>query len=146
MDRKAAEETVHVQLHSSIHHPGQEKETHTFQAIGRYTEKSNSAYLQYEEELDGQKIQTIVKLGNEEALIMRSGAIKMRLPLSKVEERFGEYQNGPVTFKLQVKTTELDIIQEEERNGKFQAAYELYAEGSILGTYELSITYSEGKQ
>ena len=146
MDRKTAEETVHVQLHSSIQHPGQGKETHIFEAIGRYTAKKDSAYLQYEEELDGQKIQTIVKFGNEEALIMRSGAIKMRLPLAREEERIGDYQNGPMSLKLQVKTTTLAFIQEQERTGKFQAVYALYAEGSILGQYELSITYSEGKQ
>lgn len=145
MDRKAAGETVDVQLHSSIQHPGQKKETHEIQVVGRYMEKNGSFYLQYEEEQDGQKIQTIIKLGNEEALIMRSGAIKMRLPLSVEGEKFGEYQNGPMTFKLQVKTAHLNFSQKAGDNGKFSAKYQLYAEGSILGMYELSITYSEGK-
>lgn len=144
MDAKAVEETVHIQLHSSIQHPGQEKETHNIQAIGRYTEKKDSAYLQYEEEQEGQKIQTIVKLGEQEALIMRSGAVKMRLPFSIEGDRLGEYRNEQVTFKLQVKTNGLSFRQEKGRNGKFSVMYELHAEGSLLGTYELSITYSEG--
>lgn len=144
MDQKVAGETVQVQLHSSIQHPGQEKETHSLQAMGRYTEKNGSVYLQYEEEQDGQKIQTTLKIGRKEALIMRSGAIKMRLPFSIEEDRFGEYRSGQGRLKLQVKTTTLNFSQEEARNGKFLVAYELHAEGSILGTYELSITYLEG--
>lgn len=146
MDRKVMGEIVQVQLHSSIQHPGQEKETHKIQAIGRLTEKSGSVYLQYEEGQDNEKIGTILKMNAEEALIMRSGAIKMRLPLVENEERQGEYRNGPVALKLQVKTTHLVFNKETGQKGSFQAAYELHAEGSIVGLYELSITYSEGKK
>ncbi len=145
MDRKAVEETVDVQLHSSIQHPGQEKETHEFQAVGRYMEKNGTFYLQYEEVEGGQKIQTTIKLGHEEALIMRSGAVKMRLPLSTKGKKLGEYENGPMTFKLQVEAKELSFSPAVGNNGKFSAAYKLYAEGSEIGIYELSITYSEGK-
>ncbi|AOV09282.1 DUF1934 domain-containing protein [Sporosarcina ureilytica] len=143
MDSKTAGQTVQIRLHSSIQHPGQDKETHQIEALGRYVEKMGSSYLQYEEDQDGQKIQTTVKLGSDDALIMRSGAIKMRLPFSVGDDRQGEYRNNHVTFKLQVKTKVLRFI-EEEMSGEFEVAYELYAEGSLLGTYELSITYSEG--
>ncbi len=146
MDAKTSSETVHIQLHSSIQHPGQEKERHELQSVGKYMEKNGSAYLQYEEEQDGQKIQSIVKLGSKEGLIMRSGAINMRLPFSIDEMRLGEYRNEQMTLKLQVKTTALNFMRENDRNGKFVVAYELHAEGSLLGKYELSITYSEGKQ
>lgn len=143
MGSKTAGQTVQIRLHSSIQHPGQEKETHHIEALGRYVEKLGSSYLQYEEEQYGQKIQSTVKLGNDDALIMRSGAIKMRLPFSVDEDRQGEYRNNHVAFKLQVKTKTLRFI-EEEMSGKFAVAYELYAEGSLLGTYELTITYAEG--
>lgn len=146
MGANKLDETVHIQLHSSIQHPGQEKETHALQSVGKYMEKNGSAYLQYEEEQDGEKIQSIVKLGSKEALIMRSGAIKMRLPFSIDEVRLGEYRNQQMALKLQVKTTALQLKQKDKRNGTFSIAYELHAEGSLLGTYELSITYSEGKQ
>lgn len=144
MDAKATGEKVHIQLHSSIQHPDQEKETHNIRAIGRYTEKNGAAYLQYEEEQEGQKIQTIVKLGDKEALIMRSGAVKMRLPFSLDEDRLGEYRNEQVVFKLQVITNGLNFSQNKDRSGNFSVVYELHAEGSLLGKYELSITYSEG--
>lgn len=144
MDSKTAGQTVQIRLHSSIKHPGQKKETHQIEATGRYVEKMGSSYLQYEEEQDGQKIQSTVKLGSEDALIMRSGAIKMRLPFTRGEKRQGEYRNNHVTFKLLVKTKSLSFIEEDEMNGKFSVAYELFAEGSLLGKYELSITYSEG--
>lgn len=146
MDTKALDETVYIQLHSSIQHPEQEKETHQLQSVGTYRMRNGSAYLQYEEELDGQKIQSIVKLGSQEALIMRSGAVNMRLPFSINEARLGEYRNQQMALKLQVQTTALELIQENDRNGTFTVAYELHAEGSLLGKYELSITYSEGKK
>lgn len=146
MDGKHSDEMVDIQLHSSIQHPGQDKEAHTFQMIGKCMEKNGATYLQYEEEQDGQKIRSIVKLGNEEALIMRSGAIKMRLPLSINEMRLGEYRNQQMMLNLQVKTKALQFTQVSEREGKFSVAYELHAEGSLLGKYELSITYAEGQK
>lgn len=146
MDAKISDRIVNIHLHSSIQHPGQEKETHLLRLVGKYMEKSGASYLQYEEEQDGQKIQSIVKLGSKDALIMRSGAIKMRLPFSIDEMRLGEYRNEHMTLKLQVKTTALHFKQEDDQNGIFNVAYELYAEGSLLGKYELSITYSEGQK
>jgi len=145
MESKTLGRPVQIRLHSSIKHPGQDKETHEIQATGRYIEKINSLYLKYEEEQDGQKIQTTVKLDDSEAFIMRSGAVKMRLPFDTERTSTGEYGNGPATMKLLVKTNRLEFKKKEDLgNGHFNVAYELHAEGSLLGTYEITITYSEG--
>ena len=145
MESKTIGRPVQIRLHSSIKHPGQDKETHELEATGRYIEKSNSMYLKYEEEQNGQKVQTTVKMDDSEALIMRSGAIKMRLPFDTERARPGEYGNGPASMKLLVKTNRLEFAEQVERgDGRFNVAYELHAEGSLLGTYEITITYSEG--
>ena len=39
-----------------------------------------------------------IKMGNGDALIMRSGAVKMRLPFDTEENRTGEYGNGPANL------------------------------------------------
>ena len=147
MATRAIGRPVIVQLHSSIQHPGQDRETHALKATGRIIEKAGTSYLKYEEEQNGDNIQTTIKLGTEDALIMRKGAITMRLPFALEGERPGEYGNGPASFKLLVKTNQLEFKEEVKKtSGRFAVTYELHTEGSLLGTYELTITYSEGNK
>lgn len=145
MKSTATGRPVTIRLHSSIRHPGQDREAHILEAEGRLIEKAGTSYLQYEEEQNGQKIQTTVKMGTEDALIMRKGAVKMRLPFATDGQRPGEYGTGPASLNLLVRTKELEFAEETETgSGQFAVAYELHADGSLLGTYELTITYTEG--
>lgn len=132
---------VDIQLYSSIRHPGQDQENHELRLTGQLVEKKSSYYLKYEEQQNGRKVLTTVKMGAEDALILRSGAVTMRLPFIMKGERPGNYGSGPASFNLLVKTTQLEF---NEQAGQFHVAYELHAEGSLLGTYELTITYTEG--
>lgn len=134
---------VSVKLQSSIQHPGQEKEVHLLETTGRYIKKAQTSYLKYEETTNGEKIDTTVKIMDGEALILRSGAVSMRLPFVKEHERPGTYGNGPAAFRLNVKTTALDFT-DKDAGGEFNVNYELHADGALLGTYEITITYSEG--
>lgn len=145
MDREQLGHPVQIRLHSSIQHPGQDKETHEIQTIGRYIEKAGTAYLKFTEQQQDEVIQTTVKMGNDQALILRSGPLKMRLPFLKDGDRPGEYKNAQANFKLVVRTKHLESIKEPTATeGRFSVHYELYTEGSLLGKYEQSITYSEG--
>lgn len=132
--------TVNVLLQSSIRHNGQAAEKHELKAIGQLVEKAGKTYLRFEEDLNGQQVKTTVKLVEGDALIMRSGAVQMRLPFTPGEMRPGTYGNGPATFDLIVKTTKLEVTE-----SKFTAHYELHAEGALLGIHELKITYTEGQ-
>ena len=75
---------------------------------------------------------------------MRSGALICVFHLITDGERLGTYGNGPATFDLLVKTNNLEFTEEKTIGGRFSVHYELHAEGSLLGTYELKITYTEG--
>jgi uncharacterized beta-barrel protein YwiB (DUF1934 family) len=143
VESKKIGQPVRIRLHSSIRHPGQEIEKHELTATGRLIEKANAFYLKYDENHNGENIQTTLKMSDRDALIMRSGAVKMRLPFDTEQNRAGEYGNGPATFALQVKTNHLEFI-EEPKGGQFSVQYELHTEGSLLGTYKLNITYTEG--
>ena len=144
MDSKQLDRPVQIRLHSSIQHPGQDKEVHDIQMTGLYIKKAGISYLRYVEEQAGEEIQSTVKMGNEDALIMRVGALKMRLPFFTDSDRAGEYRNAQANFKLLVRTKHLEFIKEAATTeGRFSVRYELHTEGSLLGTYELSITYSE---
>lgn len=145
MERQQLEKQVDIRLHSSVRHPGQAKETQEFRLTGRLIEKRGTSYLQYEEQQGG-TIETIVKLDPNEALIMRKGAVRMRLPFSVENRRIGSYGNGPVTLDLHVETDHLRFTQEQDGlSGQFDVQYRLSDGSSLLGTYHLIITYTEGK-
>lgn len=145
MESKKIGQAVHIRLHSSIRHPGQKSETHELHAEGRFIRKPSAVYLKYDEEHEGTTIQTTLKISDRDALILRNGAVKMRLPLDMEQNREGDYTNGPVKFALQVKTLQLEFTEETlEAGGQFFVHYELYTEESLLGTYKLRITYTEG--
>ncbi|MCM3744220.1 DUF1934 domain-containing protein [Sporosarcina luteola] len=131
---------VDVRLRSTIRHAGQAADRHELSAEGTLIEKAGKTYLRFVEDLNGQEVRTTVKLEEGDALIMRSGAVQMRLPFTQGEMRPGTYGNGPATFDLLVKTTKLEVGAD-----KFTAHYELHAEGALLGRHELNITYTEGQ-
>ena len=136
---------VTIRLSSTICHPGQDEETHEVHATGKYIKKSDRVYLKFNEDQNGDRIQTTVKMGEEDALIMRTGATDMRLPFDLDGERHGTYGSGPANFNLIVKTNLLEFIEQEDGNsGSFTVNYDLIAEGSVLGIYKLLFTYTEG--
>lgn len=133
---------VDIRLQSMIRHVDQAADKHELTASGTILEKAGKTYLRFVEELeDGQQVRTTVKLEEEDALIMRNGAVQMRLPFTQGETRPGTYGSGPATFDLLVKTTKLEVGAD-----KFTAHYELHAEGALLGRHELTITYTEGQK
>jgi len=136
---------VRIQLSSTISHPGQDEETHEIHATGQYIKKADRVYLKFNEDQSGDQVQTTVKMGEEDALIMRKGATNMRLPFVLDGKRHGTYGSGPANFNLIVKTNLLEFIEKEDGNsGSFTVNYDLIAEGSVLGEYKLLFTYTEG--
>lgn len=129
-----------VTLRSTIIHEGQEAESHELESAGEIIVKAGKTFLRFEEKQNGQQIRTIVKLDKEDAFVMRSGAVQMRLPFTPGEMRPGTYGNGPALFNLLVKTGKLEVTNE-----RFTVHYELHAEGALLGKHELTIHYTEGQ-
>lgn len=82
-----------------------------FYTEGRYYEKKDSRYISYEEsEISGlQGTSTIFKLGREEALLMRSGALSSRMTFRVGCETKSEYDTGYGIFDMSILTQKLDI-------------------------------------
>ncbi|GKV66849.1 MULTISPECIES: DUF1934 domain-containing protein [Sporosarcina] len=139
MEAPNQQQAVQVRLRSVIQHPGQPAEAHEIQAKGQVVEKKGQAYLLFEELNEGMPpVRTTVKLHAEDAFIMRKGGVQMRLPFRPDDARFGTYGNGPAVMDLLVDTKELHWTP-----GRFSVAYDLHAEGNLLGKHQLTITYSE---
>ncbi|RIW27848.1 DUF1934 domain-containing protein [Bacillus salacetis] len=135
---------VKVHLKTRIQHGG-EKDSFELYANGRYYEKGDSLYLKYDEVQEEGTIHTIFKLKrDEEALILRSGAVKMRMVFKEDEEHAGSYESQLGTLMITTKTSKLTHTANRTKNdGEINLSYRLYMQGSPVGEYEMDISYKE---
>jgi uncharacterized beta-barrel protein YwiB (DUF1934 family) len=136
---------VKVHLTTKVQH---EEKADTFELalFGRYYEKGNAAFLKYDEVLEDGTIHTIVKLSHDDALILRSGALKMRLPFNRNVKKNGSYVSPYGTMLLSTETKQLEHDKEhsgELVEGTFSIQYDLWMQDSIAGNYEMVIHYKE---
>ncbi|MDN4492071.1 DUF1934 domain-containing protein [Ureibacillus aquaedulcis] len=140
------EETkVKIKLNSTISPIDGEKENYEMWLDGTLVKKSGKTYLRYVEQLDEKEIRTTVKMGNEQALILRGGGVKMRLPFNNIQEEIGEYDTQFGSLPIITKTKHLSHIHNEDSSmsGKFNVQYDLIISGQSVGKYTLEIHYSE---
>ena len=129
---------VNIELKTTVRQPGAEEETFNLQSSGTMTVKNGQRYLQYEEKQDELDIRTTVKFGEEEALILRSGGLDMRLPFLLDGEQQGNYTNEHGTFLLTTATHELSVS-----DTRFFVRYDLSMGASAVGEYKMEIMYTE---
>ncbi|GER66340.1 hypothetical protein BpJC4_08110 [Weizmannia acidilactici] len=136
-----AEETVScpVKIHM-VTEFFQEEELVLF---GRYYEKGGAAYLKYNEMQETGEIHTVVKVGGEKALILRSGTVSMRLDLRPGEKRPGSYGSGYGTFPLEVMADDVAHRRTGYMHGQFSLGYRLFIQERQVGTYKMTIHYEE---
>ncbi|SDN25653.1 Uncharacterized beta-barrel protein YwiB, DUF1934 family [Psychrobacillus sp. OK028] len=132
------QKTVNIQLLSTIRHPNVPAETVNFETSGTLTLKGTQYYLVYEELQDEKAIRTTVKLSGKNALILRSGGVKMRLPFERGELQTGSYDTPYGTLMITTNTKHLHF-----ENGHFQVEYELIINEEVAGTYTLELIYTE---
>lgn len=142
------EKNVKIKVISTVHPIGGEQQTFELWVQGTLIKKSEKIYLRYEEYVEDKKIKTTIKLDEENPLILRSGAINMRLPFSTVSRQNGHYDTIYGTLPLETKTNQLslDHNDEESINGTFSVQYDLIISGQSVGNYSLEIQYMEGQQ
>ena len=96
--------------------------------------------------LDDKTIHTTVKMANDQALILRGGDVKMRLPFNTLQKERGHYDTQFGTIPIIVQTHQLNHQQlnDEVISGTFTTQYDLIISGQSVGQYTLEIHYSEG--
>lgn len=141
------EKKVKIKLISTILPVDGERETYELWLQGLFVEKSGKSYLRYQEVMDEKTIQTTVKLSNENALIIRSGGVNMRLPFNTMQHERGHYTNELGTLPVLTQTQQLthEHHEDEFMNGHFQVQYDLMIGEQTVGNYKLEIQYSEGQ-
>jgi uncharacterized beta-barrel protein YwiB (DUF1934 family) len=122
-----------------------QQETFELMVFGTYFEKGNAAYLRYEEAMEEGNVRTIVKMATKDALILRGGAIKMRLPFELNRKLNGSYEMPFGQFKTVTKAKRLDYSYENGK-GHFDVLYDFSMEGAQASTYQLQIVFQEEKE
>lgn len=121
-----------------------DKDTFELQTFGQYYEKNDSIFLQYEEVMEEGKIKSIVKVSSTEALILRSGAINMRMVFQTEKKLQGRYETSLGSMPMTTLTKKLDYFFEETaKKGIMTILYDLEMQGSLAGTYQLEISFEE---
>lgn len=131
--------SVKIKLTTTIRQPGSEEQVMELRAEGVLTEKGGRRYLQYEERQDELDIRTTVKLGEQDAVVMRSGGLQMRLPFLLDKEQTGNLRNGEGSFMLTTKAHELVVTE-----SRFRVRYDLALGNDYVGEYEMEIQFMEG--
>ncbi|MGG0718961.1 DUF1934 domain-containing protein [Robertmurraya massiliosenegalensis] len=140
--RPAAEhKPVKINVNTTIWDNGA-KETFELTTFGRYYEKSGSAFLQYEEVMEEGTVKSIVKISKDETLILRSGAINMRLVFEANKKHPGRYETPFGTLGITTRTTSL-AHRLFEQAGTLTISYDLHMQGSLAGKYQLEIKFEE---
>jgi len=140
------EETkVKIKLNSTILPIDGEQENYEMWLDGSLVKKSGKTYLRYVEQLEEKEIRTTVRMGNEQALILRGGGVKMRLPFNVIQEEIGEYDTQFGNLPIVTKTQHLSYEYKEDNSmsGTFNVQYDLIISGQSVGKYTLEIHYSE---
>lgn len=133
---------VKIKLTSSIKPLEGDVETYEMWLHGSFVEKSGTPYLRYEEVQENQTIKTTIKLASNRAVIIRNGAVSMRLPLNTEQQEHGQYKNALGSIPIETKT-HMVTFDQLNQSGRFRANYDLLIEGNSVGTYSLEIEYQE---
>jgi uncharacterized beta-barrel protein YwiB (DUF1934 family) len=137
--------SVKMNVKTTIFQDGQE-EIIEGTALGDFIQKENASYLQYEEITAEGSIRTIVKMAGTEALILRNGAVKMKLPFKLNQEMRGSYELPFARFETVTVAKHIDLCYESGR-GKLDLQYDFSLQGAPgTGTYQLEITFQEEEQ
>lgn len=123
-----------------------QKQTVSFDSNGLYYIKGNSTYLSFTEPNDFGKVKTVVKIKEDEVLILRKGAVAMRQLFRKQETTKGTYQSQAGLFEMEAKTNNIEYtFYKYAKKGKLFLSYALNLQGEDTGRYAMTITFKEEK-
>jgi uncharacterized beta-barrel protein YwiB (DUF1934 family) len=133
---------VKVSVQTTISNGG-EQEVYELVTFGQFFQKGNSTYLRYEELMDEGKINTSVKFSGDDAVILRSGAINMRLAFKLNHMMRGHYESPYGTMETLTETKALNHQLNSDGEGKIHFLYDFTIHGDPAGTYNMEIRYKE---
>ncbi|WP_088809687.1 MULTISPECIES: DUF1934 domain-containing protein [Listeria] len=112
---------------------------------GVFYQDENSHYLHYEEKQVAGVIRSVLKISKEELLLLRSGAVSMRMHFFKDKKRsVASVDSG--AGKLVFESELIGYTEAFEKNplsGKIAFQYDLLSGGAFIGSYEVNMRIEE---
>ena len=88
-----------------------------------------------------------MKIKDGEVLILRSGAVGMRLHFKEGKTTPGTFQSLYGLLQTEAETKRVDILMDEQiRQGRLGIVYDFKIQGSSAGTYYMNIDYKEEQE
>ncbi|MFF3101035.1 DUF1934 domain-containing protein [Viridibacillus arvi] len=138
---------VKLKLKTTIRQSSEtEAETYELWSEGTIVQKRDQTYLQYEEVQEDKHIRSTLKFGTNEAVILRNGDVKMRMPFLLNQEQNGHYDSEFGALPIVTYTKDMLFEPHDSKtSGRFYLNYDLIVGGQSVGDYTLEINYTEGK-
>ncbi|MHC0036559.1 YwiB family protein [Pseudoneobacillus sp. C159] len=137
---------VRISVRTTISQADGERESFELVTFGRFFRKGAAYYLLYEEVMDVGKIKTSVKFTETEALILRSGAVNMRLAFGINRRMKGHYETPYGTMDTMTKTRKLQHHQTNPSRGSLDLEYDFWLQEDQAGTYHMEISYQKEEE
>lgn len=123
---------------------GLRKETVVVEANGLYYIKGDTVYLTFDEQYEGRTVKNVVKIHEDEVVVLRSGAVRMRHTFRKHKETVGVYENDMARWSLKTKTDEVRYqYNEKAKKGQLFFSYILQLAERDAGRYKVTILFRE---
>ena len=136
--------TVRVQTKITF---GKDTERHSIRSSGWKFSKGGSQFLQFIEENEAGRIQTTIKCKDDETLLLRNGAVKMRQLFRTPGTTHGHYESIYGTLELLTRTDSIEHLWDEETGeGSLKLVYMMQMQGAEPGRYEMIVSYKEDIQ
>ncbi|MGX9133098.1 DUF1934 domain-containing protein [Rummeliibacillus sp. JY-2-4R] len=138
---------IKLKIITTIKQPDTPLEKYELWSEGTILKKRDQIYLRYEEVQEDQHMNTTLRFGQEDAIIIRNGDLKMRMPFVLGQAQRGHYnsQYGQLPIVTVTKVMKFEP-SETLQNGRFYLQYELFIGGESVGDYALELNYTEGNQ
>ncbi|KIL49702.1 DUF1934 domain-containing protein [Jeotgalibacillus soli] len=134
---------VDIKLTTVVSQTDGSREEFSFTSTGEWIQKNNVNFLKYNEVQEAGTVRTIVKMEKENALILRNGALKMRLAFQTGGQMAGSYDTEHGAIALVTDTQSIQHNTPSDIPGKFHLKYTLEMTGNKVGTYTMTIEYKE---
>lgn len=136
---------VKIRVKTDVAHEG-ENEAFELSLFGQLFKKDGSTFLKYDEVQDEGVVHTVVKLADASALILRSGALKMRMIFEEGRQLNGSYESQYGTLLVTTDTQAFTHHTTNTGTGRAELVYKLLMQGDAVGTYTMNIQYELEEQ
>ncbi|WP_239255107.1 DUF1934 domain-containing protein [Listeria ilorinensis] len=148
--KKPAKERQPVKIHITNVVRQMESEEKTEMSVsGVFYLHEGNRYLHYEERQVTGEVRTVLKLSEEELLLLRSGAVNMRMHFFRDKRRSTasiDSGAGNFLFESELVALEENFQPADGLFGEIAFQYDLLQAGSYIGSYNVKMRIEEDKE